>query len=212
MKEPPIIKPPMVNPLVKARRKRSLVRRFFHLAAAFGVLVLLGYLVFVPHPPKEAKLIRNFHTHRAAFEQLRTMLLADKNLRRVGIWGVHTDNLFYIGYPSPTQFPPDRYKQYLALLKQIGGGVAYRSEGEPACPGVVVWGSGWAGHIVHIEVCWLEETPTNQVPSLDGYRWRLAHGKQEGVYRHIDGNWYLWTNMRKSERQPVRKPNVREQP
>jgi hypothetical protein len=170
-----------------------MVRALKILVAAFGVFVFLVYLA-MPRPPKESKLLQNFYTNRAAFEQLRDMLQADGHLRRVASWGVETTKPFFLGYPSPDVFPVDRYKQYLALLKQTGGLDASRSDGEPADPGVLVWGWGWAGTTRHIGVCWMEKAPTNQIATLDGFHNRIQYPRQV-VFRHVDHNWYLWTDL-----------------
>ena len=158
-------------------------------------LLFVGPCVYVSYtriPPKEAKLIQNFNDHRAAFEQLRDMLLADTNLSRVAGWGVETYKPFFLGHPSEQNFPTDRFKRYLALLKESGGIAATRDEGEHPHPAVVVWGWGWAGNTRHIGICWLDQEPTNQIPTLDGY-----HGPPDNsvAYRHIDSNWFFWTDL-----------------
>jgi hypothetical protein len=143
-------------------------------------------------PPKETFLIKNFNEHRAAFEQLRDMLLADTNLSRLAEWGVETYKPFFLGYPSEQNFPTDRFNKYLALLKEAGGKAASREEGKHADPSIVVWGWGWAGNTRHIGICWLDEEPTNQIATLDGYRSRSEYSV---AYRHIDSNWYFWTDL-----------------
>jgi hypothetical protein len=188
MKEPPIITPP-----VKTKGSRFIACGFMILLAAFGFLIFLFYLG-MPRPPKQSKLLQNFYAHRAAFEQLRDMLQADGNLSRVASWGVETTKPFFLGYPSENVFPLDRYKKYLALLKQTGGAVASRSEGEPADPSVMAWGWGFAGYTRHIGICWMEKAPTNQIASLDGFHNRIQYPRQI-AYRHIDHNWYLWTDL-----------------
>jgi len=144
-------------------------------------------------PPKEVKLIQDFNEHRAAFEQLRDMLLADEQILRVANWGVETRK--GIRVPPEGNFPLNRYNQYLALLKQVGGLVAYRDEGEHPDPGVLVWGYGFGGDTKHLGISWEDQEPTNQVASLDDHFRKRMHGEEwRVVYRHIDGNWYLWTD------------------
>jgi hypothetical protein len=104
-----------------------------------GPCVYVGYTRI---PPKEAKLLQNFNEHRAAFEQLRDMLLADEHLRRVAGWGVDASK----------PFPTDRLKKYQALLEESGGKMATRSEGEHPDPGIIVWAWGWAGNTRHIGI------------------------------------------------------------
>jgi hypothetical protein len=105
------------------------------------------------------------------------MLQADTNLSRVASWGVETRKPFFLGYPSEKDFPTNRFKQYLALLKQVNGYVGVRSEGDNADAGVVVWGWGFAGNTRHIWILWMNAT--NQISTTGGY------------HKHIDQNWYL---------------------
>jgi len=111
-----------------------------------GIVLLFGIVAFggcvyllAPRPPKEIKLIQKFNEHRATFEQLRDMFLADTNLSRVASWGVETRKPFFLGYPSEENFPTNRFHQYLSLLKQANGYVGVRSEGDHADVGVIVW-------------------------------------------------------------------------
>ena len=186
-------KPPIIAP----GRKRTGSRRVIALLvlfAGFGGLLLLGFLA-MPKPPKESELIQNFQKNRAAFEQLRDMLQADGNLRRVANWGVEISQPFYLGDASGSSFPVERYRCYLKLLKQAGGQLASRSEGEHCDPNILVWGWGWAGNTKHIGISWIEEIPTNQVPTLDGYRGRGQYPGRQVVFKHIDEKWFLWTDL-----------------
>lgn len=177
--------PPIIKTSVRKTGRRFIVW--------VGIFAFLAYLA-MPKPPKESKLLQNFYANRAAFEQLRDMLQADPHLRRVASWGVETTEPLFLGYPSPNVFPIDRYKQYLALLKQTGGKVASRNDGDPADPCVMLWGQGWAGNTRHIGICWMEKVPTNQIATLDGFHNRSQDAGQV-VYRHVDQNWYLWTDL-----------------
>jgi hypothetical protein len=90
-------------------------------------------------------------------------------------------------------FPVDRYKQYLALLKEVGGIGAHR-DGSDSQPDACVWiyASGWAGDTRHLDVCWETQAPTNQIASLDDF-YRTSKPRKP-VFRHIDGDWYLWAD------------------
>lgn len=188
-------KPPIIERGVRRKASRSRLYILFALGAPLVVVALVFCLAW-PRPPKEKDLLQNFYKNRAAFQQLRDMLRADENLRRVASWGVETRKPFFIGYPSATDFPPDRYQQYLALLHRVGGQVALRWDGEPANPTVCIWGWGWASHTRHIEISWMDQVPTNQVSSLDRCRLPHTYGNREYFYRHIDEKWYLNTDMR----------------
>jgi hypothetical protein len=153
-------------------------------------LIVIGYFLD-PKRPTENELIKNFNQHRATFEQLRGMLEVDTNLSRLADWGVETRKPFFLGYPSEQNFPIARYHEYLSLLKQVGGMAALRDEGDHPDPSILVWGWGWAGDTRHICICWLDEKPTNQIVSMVGYHGSADAGPN-GVYRHIDQNWYIW--------------------
>ncbi len=187
-------KPPIIVPPHQRTGRRLLIVVLVALFAGFALLVLLGYLA-MPKPPKESELIQNFNKNRAAFEQLRDMLQADEHLRRVATWGVETREPFYIGEASGSRFPTDRYAKYLALLRRVGGLVASRGEGEHASASVLVWGWGWGGHTRHIGISWTDQVPTNQVATLDGYHGQSAYPNRRVAFRHIDENWYLWTDL-----------------
>ena len=183
MKAPPII------PTSRTEFRRGLRFAIYFVASglfAFGALIYLT----MPRPPKEAALLKNFYANRAVFEELRDMLLADKDLRRVAGWGVDIKKPFFLGYPSKDVFPTDRYNRYLSLLKQVHALAASHGDGDAE---VLVWGWGFAGSTRHIGVIWMTQPPTNQISTIDGY-----HSKEytrPPVYRHIDQNWYLWTDM-----------------
>ncbi len=160
-----------------------------------GVVGLSVYFVSSNRPPKEAKLIRTFHAHRAKFERLREMLQADAQVVRLADWGVVTTNSVVPRIPPEGNFPVSRYSEYMDLLKQVGGYVAYRGEGQNANPSVLLWASGFAGNTRHVGLSWMDQAPTNQITSLDGYQAASKFGDRHVVFRHLDSNWYLWTDL-----------------
>jgi hypothetical protein len=162
------------------------------IVAVFGAL--LFWLVHSSGPPKEANLIQNFNAHRASFERLRDMLESDTQIRRLADWGVETDKGMF--KPPAGNFPIDRYNEYLALLKESDGKGAGREEGARANPTVLLWASGFGGDIAHVGISWMDEVPSRQVGSLDQYyRDHKAPVGSGWVCQHIDGNWYLWTDL-----------------
>jgi hypothetical protein len=189
MEKPPVILAPGRKP--KGRLFRTVVALPL---TAFGCMVFLAFLA-IPRPPKESKVIQNFYNNRTAFEQLRDMLKEDPHLRRVAGWGVETSNPFYLGDASASGFPMDRYRRYLALLKQARGDVTTRGEGEHCGPSVLVWAWGWAGDTRHLGICWMEETPTNQISTLDGHDERSQYPGRRVAFKRLDENWYLWTDF-----------------
>jgi len=145
-------------------RHRKLSRRQLGLVILSLIAVSLGSVALFVHmsstPPKESALMANFYEHRAVYEQLRDMLQADKNLLRVASWGVETTTSIGISKPPQGNFPPDRYGNYLELLRQVGAIGAFRGRGEPAeSVSIIVWASGWAGNTRHVHICWLRQPP-----------------------------------------------------
>lgn len=165
-----------------------------------GVLVcalfaFVGAAIFFPHrsPPKEAKVIQNFYAHRAAFERVRDMLLEDRKLVRLADWGVQTTTSMGTSEHPMGDFSSDRYKEYMALLKGVGGIGAHRDKNDPPAD-VCIWmyASGWAGDTRHLDICWEDQQPNNQVASLDDF-YKMPKPRKP-VFRHVESNWYLWAD------------------
>jgi hypothetical protein len=160
--------------------------------AGFIVLCLVGilaglllYLRSGSRPPAEEKLVENFYAHRLAYDHLRDMLLADQQLVRVAKWGLETTKSVVPQEPPDGDFPVGRYQEYLALLQEAGALGASRSEGvHPETICVLVWASGWAGDTRHLQICWADDEPTPQVPSLEEY-YRTAKPRHP-VFRKIE--------------------------
>ena len=157
-------------------------------AAAICALETLIY--FQMRPLKEGRIIADFQGHRAAYERLREMILADQQVEEVSMKGVETPAAPLPWNPSEVNFPLARYREYMAILRNIDKGAVFRAEEKQAklvCVGV--WGAGWAGDTRHQWVCWSSSEPGNQVASLDDYYRNPKRSRN--VFRHIEGNWYL---------------------
>jgi len=166
------------------------------ISAVLAIVLAWGFFAFVfpsTKPPKEKQVIENFYAHRATFERLREMLIEDKKLVRVAGWGVETSTSMGTREHPTGDFPINRYHQYLALLKEVGGIGAHRDRNDrPADVSIRVYASGWAGDTRHVDVCWEDQVPTNQVSSLDEFY--KSPKPRKPAFRHIDGNWYLWAD------------------
>jgi hypothetical protein len=166
--------------------------RYIAIISVVALIASLFIIVSVTsRPPKESKIGRDFSAHRAAYEQMRTMLSEDKGVDLVADWGIENTD-------SPiSKMPPDggmsvaRYQEYLALLKQIGARLVSRGE-EPLEVCFGMWASGFAGETRHVEVCWLDREPSNTVASLDAF-YRTAKPRKPS-YVHIDERWYIWAD------------------
>jgi hypothetical protein len=160
------------------------------------VAVLCGLFVLAlpsNRPPKEKRLLENFYEHRAAFERLRDMLLTDKQVRAVyARSGVETTESVLPHVPSEVNFPANRYSEYRGMLEQIGGTEVFRAGEGNSTICISVWAGGFGGDTRHVDNCWLDMPPANQVSSLsDFYK---TPKPRRPVFRHIDGNWYLWAD------------------
>jgi len=164
-----------------------------------SLVAVVGFLFEWMHhalsPPGDDELLWTFTAHRASFERLRDMLKVDEGLHRVGVWGVDTGGVSAM--PPLGKITSQRFNEYMALFKDTGTkqvrlqpDVAYGSE-------FVLWHEGFAGDSTIVELCWKESAPARLVPSLDRYYWNHhSSGVRTGlVYRHIEGNWYLATDI-----------------
>jgi hypothetical protein len=169
------------------------VKRLAFIFLAIGAALACTALFLPSNPPKESKVIESFHTHRAAFERLRDMLVSEKQRIAVARWGVETANAPVPHVPPDGGFPVARYQEYLALLKEVGGTGAFRGDGEyPENISIGVWAHGWAGDTRHVEISWQEHEPPNQVPSIEDFY--QTPKPRKPVFRHIEGNWYVWAD------------------
>jgi hypothetical protein len=153
--------------------------------------LLLTIVSITSRPPKESKIISDFNAHRAAYEQVRTMLSEDKGVDLVADWGIENTGSPMSKIPPDGEMPVARYQEYLALLKQTRAKLVARGE-EPheVCFGT--WASGFAGETRHLEVCWLEREPSNTVASLDAFY--ATPKPRKPSYAPIDGNWHIWAD------------------
>ncbi len=165
------------------------------IAISLCILVVTGGAVltlrYLDRPPQEKHLIQDFHTHVADYEKLRDMLQQDKNLVRVATWGIETKNSAVPHVPSGKDLSVERYDDYLVLLKKTGGIWASRGANDAnVC--IAVWAWGFAGNTRHVNVCWLDYPPVNQVASLDGYY--QDPNRKHDAFEHVESSWYLWTD------------------
>lgn len=142
-------------------------------------------------PPKESKISTDFRAHRAEYEQLRNMLLDDKDVDVVADWGVLANDSPISKMPPDGGMPIKRYQEYLALLKKSGAQAVTQMR-KPAEIRILVWSSGWAADTRHVAVSWLDGAPSNTAASLEAF-YRTPKPRNP-AYIHKDDNWYIWAD------------------
>ncbi len=171
-------------------------------SCALTILLLLGLplalfvcALWTRSPPKEDTFLRNFQANRRAFERLRDLLRADAHVSTITARGVMTHDAHDYQLPPQGNFPAERFQEYMALLKQIGGTGATRDRGEAGSLRIVLWSwpFGFAGETRHAGVCWLDHEPPNKSLSLDNSREKRT--QQTTGYRWIEKRWYLWASL-----------------
>jgi hypothetical protein len=130
--------------------------------------------------PSIESVAEQFNGKIADYEQLRDMVVEDKNLRVIAPWGVRTQTAPTVQTPPIADLPLDRYNMYLALLSRIGAGGISRSDGADPDICIVVWASGWAGDISHVSVCWFAHGAPAPTPGTSA---KLS-------YSSLGSQWY----------------------
>jgi hypothetical protein len=170
--------------------KRMGIILLFLLGTLFGLWL---YVFPSNRPPKEERLLEKFYSHRASYERLREMLLADEQVRAVyARWGVETTKSGLPRIPSEVNFPIARYNEYHDLLEKIGSAEVFRRSEDNTNICLTTWASGFGGDTRHVDSCWLNQIPVNEVASLDDFY--KTPKPRHPSFRHIVGNWYLWAD------------------
>jgi hypothetical protein len=148
-----------------------------------GVICVL-LLVGCSRHPSDSALLKNFQSHRAEFNHLLVMFLADKGLGRVAYDFTRPED------PASVGVSPERLAEYRKLFDQLGLSAGIEGYGDKeevqfyaSTQGLSVSGSakGFA---------YLTRPPSLLVDRLDNYR--SKDGKSFTAFRHIEGNWYLY--------------------
>jgi hypothetical protein len=139
--------------------------------------------VFAPdlHPPDQL-LLEQFQRHKAEFQQLLHMFIADRALERVATDFTRPEN------PSAVGIPPERIAHYRSLFQslQLEAGIeGYGAKDTiwflASTRGLAV--SGSAKGYVYTRV-----PPATLTNDLD----KTSVKDGVPIYRHIEGNWYLY--------------------
>ena len=140
----------------------------------------------IPHKSDE-ELIANFHSHRPEFDRLLQMINEDQGLLRVDDSWTSPEN------PQAVGISRERIDAYHGLFRRAGiprGFSAFQTrdfiEFIASAQGLVVSGSS-KGYL------YATEPPPRLVDDLDNYRPQdKGLSRAFPVFRHIEGNWYLF--------------------
>jgi len=140
----------------------------------------------IPHKSDE-ELIANFRSHRGEFTRLLQMINEDRDLKRVDYYWTSPENPRSIGITQ------NRIDEYRTLFRQAcvpRGFSAFQSkdyiEFIASSLGLAVSGSS-KGYL------YAKEPPARLIDNLDNYRGQSSKMSPAfPVYRHIEGNWYLF--------------------
>lgn len=131
------------------------------------------------HLPDEV-LIRNFHEHRTAFEQLRTMLERDSDIFRIDE-----------DWSDPPNISHEKLAEYRRLFSIIGARRGFYNRRNPLRIELIASARGWVASGSMKGYTFLEERPDELEVSLDEFHTGNGAYDRAG-YRHIEGNWYLY--------------------
>src|SRR5262245_4279428 len=127
---------------------------FASLAALVGLGAVLLVIRVVMAAPTNEDVAQRFNQKNKIYEQLRELLIQDKEITQIAPWGVRTTTLPVGQMPPVAELPLERYQKYLALLSDISATGMLRSDGDDPRICILVWASGWAGNTAHVSVCW----------------------------------------------------------
>jgi len=155
----------------------------FALASVFVISAVL-YITGDPlniTAPRDSQLLKTFHDHHDAFEQIRLMAAQDMQ------------HGWYLGLSEMSKIDESRQSQYERQISQIQSGLKVGVGGQD---GVVRFifangsrllaiGDGWAKGIEYIPVIYNKQ---GRMTNLD-----MMQNVQSGVYlRQIDTNWFIF--------------------
>jgi hypothetical protein len=149
------------------------------LALAIACIVCLAFaLGFFDFPPSDAKMIRNFTTHRSTFDRLIAM----------------SDTDAQFPYIPPTlnpavSLPRVRWQAYRSAFDtlRLHEGLARRTSGDTVTVELTVWDEGFAGIGMDKSYVFSRTPLSPLVPSLNSPNTLPSND----VYRAIAPNWYL---------------------
>ena len=86
--------------------------------------------------------MKRFAENKSTFEQLRSLLEADENLKELATWGFRTFESPLVFQPPTPEISMVRYKEYLSLPALEKASTAARSQGTHPKICISAWESG----------------------------------------------------------------------
>jgi hypothetical protein len=157
--------------------------------SAIAILLVFAFSLMgcAAKHPTDKVLMTDFEAHKAEFNQLVQMFLADKKLFRVSYYATYPEN------PSEIGVSQQRIQEYRELLHKLDlregmGGASDKN---------MVWFSASTFGLNIADTnkgfAYVAKEPSLIVDNLDGYR--SKDGKACTAFRHIEGNWYLYLDI-----------------
>ncbi len=164
-----------------------------------GVIFLLAIVAlvaarwFFSRAPSESQMIAKFHAHKADFEQLRLMMVADKlesvrpdsataQPKRVplgdGVTGLE---------PMPLKVSESRLVLYRLRLKKLGFDRIYFDQTSNRLR-LIQFGGGFTDTVWNIGYMWSKNTPQPLVKSA----YYSVPGQHKTHFSRIEGDWYIY--------------------
>ena len=168
---------------------RRLVESVFLVCTA-GLLVGLIGAFAAARPPSQASVASRFERHRADYERLREMVLAD-GLQLVDGHGETFSKTGHLSGTSPAAsgIAAGRAAIYKRLMRSAD--VPWiRAGPDGALRGFYTAGWGFGGRGWRLCLTWSAKKPESLVPTIDGWR-PQGRGKTEVVWSPIGGDWYV---------------------
>jgi hypothetical protein len=148
-----------------------------------STLLLFDHFVINHRHPSDADMIKKFYKHKAQFEELREMLLADKDVR-----GVNLKRIVLVN--ENKNIPEERIMKYRTLLSKLdlNGGVGVSANRKNISFTSSL--NGWATHNSEKGYMYTD-IPIESTSIFSGLDTFKPHEIHSGV-RLIEKNWYLY--------------------
>jgi hypothetical protein len=157
------------------------VKGAFALAAGCWLM-----LAAAPPEPSDGALIRLFRTHRADFETVRRMALAEHGIGRIAPDFIQSANGTMHPIALADRPSAARMRRYRALFRRIGaaGGIGFSRTRVY----FYIYDAGLAGQGTSKAIVWTTDTLKPLRPDLDSPRDAV---RPVSGFRHITPGWYL---------------------